>query len=129
VVSSSINSDELFSKEINVKTCQLLNQRKEIFVLNEMNILKAEPDLRIMMPYGFDTIRTMSEYDKILKDIKSWNELRDLKNKKIFAVDTNSYFSKPSIRTITGLEIPAKIIQRESFSNLNVPENSFLQIK
>ena len=97
--------------------------------LSIAEIIESEPDIIIMMPCGFDTFRTISEYNKTLKDNKSWNMLKAVKNKKIFAVDANSYFSKPSIRTITGLEILAKIIQPESFLNLNVPENSFLQIK
>ena len=92
-------------------------------------IIKSDPDIIIMMPCGFDTFRTISEYTNILKDNKSWNMLRAVKNKNIFAVDANSYFSKPSIRAITGLEILAKIIQPESFLNLKIPENSFLQIK
>jgi iron complex transport system substrate-binding protein len=97
--------------------------------LSIAEITKSDPDIIIMMPCGFDTFRTISEYDKILKEDKSWNMLRAVKNKKVFAVDANSYFSKPSIRTITGLEILAKIIQPESFLRLNVPENSCLQIK
>jgi len=92
-------------------------------------ITKIEPDLIVMMPCGFDTFRTISEYNKILKNDKSWNSLRAVKNGKVFAVDANSYFSKPSIRTITGLEILAKIIQPNVFLDLIVPENSFLQIK
>lgn len=92
-------------------------------------IIKSDPDIIVMMPCGFDTFRTISEYNKILKANKSWNSLRAVKNRKVFAVDANSYFSKPSIRTITGLEILAKIIQSNNFLNLNVPENSFLQIE
>ena len=92
-------------------------------------IIESDPDVIVMMPCGFDVLRTELEYNKILKDDKSWNSLRAVKNKKVFAVDANSYFSKPSIRTITGLEILAKIIQQENFSSLNVPENSFLQIR
>jgi len=92
-------------------------------------ITKSDPDIIIMMPCGFDTYRTISEYNKTLKNNKSWNFLRAIRNGKVFAVDANSYFSKPSIRTITGLEILAKIIQPNTFLNLNVPENSFLQIK
>jgi iron complex transport system substrate-binding protein len=92
-------------------------------------IIDSDPDIIIMMPCGFDTFRTISEYSKILRDDKSWNTLRAVKNKKVFAVDANSYFSKPSIRTITGLEILAKIIQPENFLKLNVPKDSFLQIK
>ena len=97
--------------------------------LSITEITKSDPDIIIMMPCGFDIFRTISEYNKILKDDKSWNMLRAVKNKKVFAVDANSYFSKPSIRTITELEILAKIIQPESFLNLTVPENSFLHIK
>jgi len=92
-------------------------------------IIRSDPDIIVMMPCGFDTFRTISEYNKILKTNKSWNSLRAVKNRKVFAVDANSYFSKPSIRTITGLEILAKIIQSSKFLNLNVPENSFLQIE
>jgi len=97
--------------------------------LSIAEIIESEPDIIIMMPCGFDTFRTISEYDNTLRNNKLWNTLKAVKNKKIFAVDANSYFSKPSIRTITGLEILAKIIQPENFLNLNVPENSFLQIK
>ena len=74
-------------------------------------IIRSDPDIIVMMPCGFDTFRTISEYNNILKTNKSWNSLRAVKNRKVFAVDANSYFSKPSIRTITGLEILAKIIQ------------------
>jgi len=92
-------------------------------------ILKSDPDIIIFMPCGFDTFRTISEYNDILKDEKIWNTLKAVKNKKVFAVNANAYFSKPSIRTITGLEILAKIIQPENFLNLCVPKDSFLQIK
>jgi len=47
IISSVINSDELTSKEIDTMTCQLLNDKKDIFVLNETNLKKANPDLII----------------------------------------------------------------------------------
>jgi len=97
--------------------------------LNIQEIIDSNPDIIILMPCGFDIERTLLEYNKILKDDKVWCTLRAVRNKNIFAVDANSYFSKPSIRTITGLEIIAKIINPEQFLSLNVPENSFLQIK
>ena len=89
-------------------------------------IEQCDPDLIILMPCGFDTKRTLSEYDKFLKKNPSWNSLRAVKDNKVYAVDANAYFSKPSIRTITGLEILAKIFHPEKFDQLHVPENSFL---
>ncbi|MCE9652181.1 MAG: cobalamin-binding protein [Nitrosarchaeum sp.] len=96
--------------------------------LSIKEIIDSDPDIIIMMPCGFDVFRTMSEYNKILKNNKLWNSLRAVKSEKVFAVDANSYFSKPSIRTITGLEIFAKIIQPMNFLNLKVPKNSFEHI-
>jgi len=89
---------------------------------------ESDPDIIIMMPCGFDTKRTISEYNNILKENKKWNSLKAVKNNQIFAVDANSFFSKPSIRTIEGLEILAKIIQPDKFEDLRVSEESFSQI-
>jgi iron complex transport system substrate-binding protein len=96
--------------------------------MNFKEIVELDPEIIILMPCGFDTGRTIKEYNKFLKDNSSWNDLRAVKNKKIFAVDANSFFSKPSIRTITGLEILAKIIQPECFENLSVPRDSFFNV-
>lgn len=92
------------------------------------DIDRADPDIIVLMPCGFDTFRTISEYKKILQNNSEWKNLRAVKEQKVFAVDANSYFSKPSIRTVTGLEILAKIIHPEAFSDLRVPESSFVQI-
>ena len=95
----------------------------------DMNeIMNSDPDIIILMPCGFDTKRTISEYDSILKENSAWNSLNAVKNNQIFAVDANSFFSKPSIRTIEGLEILAKIIQSEKFANLPVSIGSFSNI-
>ena len=91
-------------------------------------IIGSDPDIVILMPCGFDTARTISEYQSILKKNHAWNSLKSVKNDQIYAVDANSYFSKPSIRTIDGLEILAKIIQPEKSKDLIVPVNSFSKI-
>jgi len=91
-------------------------------------VVNSKPDIIIFMPCGFDTDRTVQEYESILDNNPGWNSLQAVKNNQIYAVDANSFFSKPSIRTIDGLEILAKIIQPEKFKNLIVPDNSFSKI-
>ena len=93
-----------------------------------LEVKNSDPDIIILMPCGFDTVRTLSEYDVILKNNPDWNSLNAVKNKQVFAVDANSFFSKPSIRTIEGLEILAKIIQPDKFKDLTVSVNSFSHI-
>ena len=91
-------------------------------------IVKVDPDVLILMPCGFDVQRTVSEYEKYLRNDSKWNQLRAVKEKKVFAVDANSFFSKPSIRVVNGIEILAKILHPQIFTNFEVPNNSFLKI-
>lgn len=96
--------------------------------LDFQEVIMSDPDIIIMMPCGFDTKRTILEYNNILKQNKTWNSLKAVKNNQIFAVDANSFFSKPSIRTIEGLEILAKIIQPNKFEDIHISEESFSNI-
>lgn len=91
-------------------------------------VILADPDIIIMMPCGFDTKRTITECTKSLSADPKWQNLRAVKNHNTYAVDANSYFSKPSIRTITGIEIMAKIIHPEQFSALEIPNLAFTKI-
>ena len=91
-------------------------------------IENADPDVLILMPCGFNVQRTVSEYEKYLKDNSRWNKLRAVREKRVFAVDANSFFSKPSIRVVTGIEILAKSLHSEIFTGFEVPTNSFLKI-
>ena len=91
-------------------------------------IVNVQPEIIILMPCGFDVKRTKIEYEKFLKNDKEWNELQAVKENNVFAVDANSFFSKPSIRTIDGIEILAKIIHPEIFSNISIPENSYVKL-
>lgn len=97
--------------------------------LDIQEIIEDEPDIIIMMPCGFNTKRTILEYNNTLKENEEWNSLKAVKNNQVFAVDANSFFSKPSIRTVEGLEILAKIIQPKKFETLKVAEGSFSKIK
>lgn len=47
VISSVIDSEKLSSNEINTQTCQLLNEGKDIFILNKKNLKDADPDIII----------------------------------------------------------------------------------
>jgi iron complex transport system substrate-binding protein len=96
--------------------------------MDMIEVENSDPDIIILMPCGFDTARTMSEYNSILKNNSAWNSLNAVKNNQVFVVDANSFFSKPSIRTVDGLEILAKIIQPDKFDDLIVSTGAFFNI-
>ena len=91
-------------------------------------IKEANPDIIVVMPCGFDVKRTINEYKKVLAGNPEWNELKAVKENNVYAVDANSYFSKPSLRTITGIEILASIFHPDVFDDLQLPEDSFMKI-
>ena len=91
-------------------------------------IKSANPDIIVIMPCGFDVKRTIFEYNNVLAENPDWNELKAVKENSVYAVDANSYFSKPSLRTITGIEILAQIIHPDIFGSLQLPEDSFTKI-
>jgi len=91
-------------------------------------IKEANPDIIVVMPCGFDVKRTINEYKKVLAGNPEWNELKAVKENNVYAVDANSYFSEPSLRTITGIEILASIFHPDVFGDLQLPEDSFMKI-
>ena len=90
-------------------------------------IVTFDPDIIILMPCGFDVNRTILEYEKLLEN-KQWKKIKAVNRGDVYAVNANEYFSKPGPRTVTGLEILAKIIHPDTFRDLQVPKQSIQKI-
>ena len=90
-------------------------------------IIKFDPDIIVLMPCGFDINRTILEYEKLSENEK-WKSLKAVKQGQVYAVNANEYFSKPGPRTVTGLEILAKILHPDTFKGLSIPQNSVQRI-
>ncbi|MFL6391963.1 MAG: hypothetical protein ACJ71E_07940 [Nitrososphaeraceae archaeon] len=71
----------------------------------------------ILMASGFDLYRTAEEAN-ILSGTNRCSSIEAVRSDEIYAVNANAYFSKPGIRTITGLDILAKIIDPIRFADL-----------
>ncbi len=97
------------------------SSRIEISRIKELN-----PDKVIIMPCGFDIIRSQKEYNKI-KD-SNWDSLRANKEKEVYIVNSNAFFSKPSPRIVTGIEILSNIIYPEAFEDIEIPNSAFIRI-
>ena len=89
-------------------------------------IRKFNPDKIVLMPCGFDLHRTLRE-TKTLETDNKWKSLQVVQNNEVYAVNAGAYFSKPGPRTVTGLEVLAKIIDREDFEDIKVPPASFIK--
>ena len=72
-------------------------------------VFAAAPEVLVLMPCGFGLGRTIHEANA-LPELPSWFELPAVKDGRVWAVDANSYFSRPAPRLVEGVEILARIL-------------------
>jgi iron complex transport system substrate-binding protein len=75
-------------------------------------VFGAAPEVLVLMPCGFGVERTIHEA-RALPEVPGWDELPALKNGRVWAVDANSYFSRPAPRLVEGVEILARLLHPE----------------
>lgn len=75
---------------------------------------KADPEVLIIMPCGFDLERTRQETIP-LEQHPEWSSLRAVRTGKVFITDGNAYFNRPGPRLVDSLEILAEILHPELF--------------
>jgi iron complex transport system substrate-binding protein len=83
-------------------------------------VFEAAPDVLVLMPCGFDAERTRKEALG-LSDLPGWADLPAVREGRVWAVDANSYFSRPAPRLVEGVEILARILHPEAFTEAPEP--------
>ena len=78
-------------------------------------ILKADPEIIVVMPCGFDIKRTISEMGPLLKN-PNWKKLKAVQNDQVFLTDGNQYFNRPGPRVVESAEIFCEILHPKHFS-------------
>jgi iron complex transport system substrate-binding protein len=78
------------------------------------DIRLQDPDTIIVMPCGFSIERTMKEMN-ILLSLPGFDELKAVKNNRLYIVDGNQYFNRSGPRIVDSIEILAEIINPKQF--------------
>ncbi len=78
------------------------------------DLLKADPDVIVLMPCGFDMAQTEQELEK-LTNSEGWQDMKAVKNKRVFMTDGHQYFNRPGPRIVESLQIMAEILHPEVF--------------
>ena len=73
------------------------------------DVVNADPDVIIVGCCGYNLEKTMLDIP-ILQSNTGWQDLRCVQSKRVYVIDGNSYFSRPSPRLIESLEILAQIL-------------------
>ena len=123
--SSSLFANELDEELIDKKFNQI--KTSEFCTTSEWNeIQKKNPDIIIMMPCGFGIKRTREDIHYLQKK-EGWQELRAVKENRVYVVDGNQYFNRPGPRLVDSAEILAEIINPDYFER-KYSENAWIAI-
>ncbi len=87
-------------------------------------IAKSAPEVIVVMPCGYNVARTAAE-SSAAQFPAEWNDVPAVSERRIFAVDANSYFSRPGPRLADGVEVLAHIFHPELFAEEELPRGAF----
>lgn len=77
-------------------------------------LVDAAPETLLLMPCGFGAERSIDEV-ALLARLPGWNEIPAVSSREVWAVDGNSYFSRPGPRLVDGAEVVAKLLHPAVF--------------
>jgi len=90
------------------------------------DLVVYEPDVLILMPCGMNVVRAIEDFS-LIDDLKRWRELPAAREGRAYAVDAGALFSRSGPRLVDGLEVLARLIHPELFSD-QVPKQAGLQL-
>ena len=73
------------------------------------DVVAAQPDFLIAAPCGYTATQASEEYRSIDFPV-GWQDIPAVRNGRVYALDANSYFSRPGPRLVIGLEILVKLL-------------------
>ena len=95
------------------------------FKVSADEISESDADLILVMLCGYDAARNAAEFRRA-KFPEDWN-LPAIRDHQIFAVDANSYFSRPGPRLADGLQLLAHLIHPE-LCGCELPQNVYQKL-
>lgn len=89
-------------------------------------VAETAAEIIIVMPCGYSSQRAAGEFS--FKNLPPcWDRLPAIHDQGVFAVDANSYFSRPGPRLSDGVELLAHLFHPQTVP-LNMPSKSFLKL-
>lgn len=77
------------------------------------DLIKADPEVIILMPCGYTMAQTLQESTVLLNN-PNWPLLRAVKTGRVYVADGNQYFNRPGPRLVDSVEILTEILHPEA---------------
>ena len=85
------------------------------FRVSADDIAESRANMILVMQCGYDAARNAAQFRQTQLP-QSWNALPALREDRVYAVDANSYFSRPGPRLADGLQLLAHLFHPDSFA-------------
>jgi iron complex transport system substrate-binding protein len=82
-------------------------------------VIAAAPEVLLVAPCGYSKEQARDEYLSV-NFPERWQEIPAVRNGRVYALDANSYVSRPGPRLVTGIEAMMKVLH----PNVQVPEKA-----
>lgn len=90
-------------------------------------IAQSATDVIVVMPCGYNVARTVAEMSGAQFPAE-WNAVPAVRERRVFAVDANSYFSRPGPRLADGVELLAHIFHPGLFPGVPALSGAFSRL-
>jgi iron complex transport system substrate-binding protein len=78
------------------------------------DVLEWSPEVIVFSPCGFNLEKALEQVGHLQRQ-PGWADLPAVRNRRVYAVDANSYFARPGPRVVDGTELLAHLIHPELF--------------
>jgi iron complex transport system substrate-binding protein len=79
------------------------------FRVSLADVVAAAPEVLFIGPCGYTAEQARQEYLELVLP-EDWSSIPAVKHKRVYALEANSYFSRPGPRLVRGVEVLAKIL-------------------
>jgi iron complex transport system substrate-binding protein len=83
--------------------------RKPSFRITPEDIVNAAPDIILIAPCGYSAEQAREEY-RSMSFPEEWRSIPAVRDNRVYALEANSYFSRPGPRLVTGIAALAKAL-------------------
>ncbi len=78
------------------------------------DVIKAQPDVVLLIPCGYSAEAAQREWDSLPRP-PGWFDIPAARAGRVYALDANSYCSRPAPRVVEGVEYLARLLHPECF--------------
>jgi iron complex transport system substrate-binding protein len=92
----------------------LASEGKDSVRVSWNDVIEWAPEVLIVTPCGFN-LEKVIEQSSQLSNYPGWPDIPAVREKRVYAVDANSYFARPGPRVVDGTELLAHLIHPDLF--------------